>query len=107
MASYLPFYLSPDHATLGMGTIRGQPLWGIGLGMAMFNGTAAIWHLYALLSIASGLYTSEEWPRLFHKPYLATSLSELWGKRYHQLLRVSHLNYPLIEYWLTMDRTCS
>ena len=30
-----------------------------------------------------------QWPRLFDRPWLSTSLSELWGRRWHQMVRYS------------------
>lgn len=41
------------------------------------------------LGIASGIWLPEEWPEIMDRPYLASSLNELWGKRWHQALRVS------------------
>ncbi|EIN09996.1 hypothetical protein PUNSTDRAFT_113285 [Punctularia strigosozonata HHB-11173 SS5] len=39
----------------------------------------------------SGYQDPEDWPPLFHKPYLATSLADFWGKRWHQAFRRSFI----------------
>jgi hypothetical protein len=44
-----------------------------------------MWHISAILGIGSGVWVDEEWVELMDRPWKATSLSELWGKRYHQV----------------------
>ena len=67
--------------------------------MSAYLGTNSIWHALALLLIGSGLYTDQDFPELFNKPFLATTMTDLWGRRYHQLLRVSlvYENYLMTE----------
>lgn len=74
------------------------------MGVTMYHGTSGIMELFALVGVGSGLYNGEEWPKSFNEPLKSTSLNEFWGKRYHQLMRVSdvlHLNMR------TDDRACS
>lgn len=42
------------------------------------------YHLFAFVSIGSGLYLDEEWPRFMVDSWRADSLNDLWGRRYHQ-----------------------
>lgn len=35
--------------------------------------------------VGSGIWLEEEWPKLLNRPYLSTSINEMWGKRYHQV----------------------
>lgn len=49
------------------------------------------YHLTAAISVGVGYNTDEEWPRPMDKPWLADSLNNLWGQRYHQ---VSHAHTP-------------
>jgi hypothetical protein len=57
------------------------------LGLVTYHGIGSMWHISAILGIGSGVWVDEEWVELMDRPWMATSLSELWGKRYHQ---VSH-----------------
>ncbi|ORX35132.1 hypothetical protein BD324DRAFT_633989 [Kockovaella imperatae] len=50
-------------------------------------GLEIVWHASAVLMIGSGLWNGEEFPRLINSPLKSTSLTEFWGKRYHQLNR--------------------
>jgi hypothetical protein len=109
LSSYPIFRLAPD--TLGstacvptgdfktfirdVGGRYGVPVWAvrvaftIALGSITHFGITLIWHAFAMFSIASGIYTPEEFPTFTKWPVLATSLNELWSKRWHQLMRVS------------------
>lgn len=61
----------------------------------IFCGIQAGWEVVRGLAIGSGFWIEEEWPEIMDKPYLSTSMIELWGKRYHQvsrLLRPRHLS---------------
>lgn len=51
----------------------------------VFCGLQGGWEMVRGLAIGSGVWIEEEWPELMHKPYLSTSTTELWGKRYHQV----------------------
>ncbi|WVQ82251.1 hypothetical protein IAT38_004379 [Cryptococcus sp. DSM 104549] len=56
-------------------------------GISSYLGFEVVWHAVALLGVASGLWIEEEFPALINKPFLSTSLSEFWLKRWHQLFR--------------------
>lgn len=43
------------------------------------------WEILRGLGVESGIWIEEEWPDLMDRPYLSTSMIELWGKRYHQV----------------------
>ena len=81
--------------THDVGARYGVPTWMVRLGFTITLGSMThfgitlIWHAFAMFSIASGIYTPEEFPALTRWPVLATSLNELWSKRWHQLMRVS------------------
>ena len=55
-----------------------------------------------ILSPLSGAFSSkQDWPPIFDNPWASQSLHELWGKRWHQLLRRTFLvcgGYP--GYWI-------
>jgi hypothetical protein len=73
----------------------GVPAWAVRfaltacLGSFTHFGITMIWHAFAMISIASGIWTPEEFPTFTNSPVFATSLNELWSKRWHQLMRVS------------------
>jgi hypothetical protein len=70
------------------------------LGINVYNGMATTWHIAAIVGIGSGIYTGEEFPKYMNKPWLATSLSEFWSKRYHQvgpLDKRHELTAPVVE----------
>ena len=110
LSSYIPFRLAPD--TFGSSEYVGGdydawvselstmgpfevPVRVIRAGLAAAYGAqnhfgmTAPHHLLAFLGIVSGVWIPEEWPDLADWPLKATSLNELWGRRWHQLLRVS------------------
>lgn len=38
---------------------------------------------YTFLAVGSGIWADEEWPAVMNKPWMSTSLNELWGHKYH------------------------
>jgi hypothetical protein len=74
--------------------------WMLILAMNTYQGMACIWHVVALVGVGSGAYLDEEWPKMMDKPWLSTSLNELWGRRYHQTLRVDspYLTWYIAEF---------
>jgi hypothetical protein len=52
-----------------------------------FCGMQAGQEMAKVMGVASGIWAKEEWPDLMDRPYLATSMIEFWGKRYHQVSR--------------------
>ena len=90
LSSFAPYHLiGLDHPVLGLHQPLGWILWTISAGCTMYHGSVMIWYATAFLSIVSGLFTGEEWPTAFNNPLISTSMSEFWGKRYHQFERVS------------------
>lgn len=51
----------------------------------VFCGVQGGWEMFRGLAIGSGVWIEEEWPDLMLSPHLSTSMTELWGKRYHQV----------------------
>ena len=51
-------------------------------------------HAVACIGVLSGVWLPEEWPDIMDRPWLADSVNDLWGKRYHQGLRVSLAPFP-------------
>ncbi|KAL4071676.1 hypothetical protein V8B97DRAFT_2023805 [Scleroderma yunnanense] len=45
------------------------------------------YHSLAIICIVIFHQHPSQWPPLFDKPWLSTSLSEFWGRRWHQVLR--------------------
>ena len=41
--------------------------------------------LASILGIASGMWSAEEFPEMMDRPWVSSSLNELWGRRYHQV----------------------
>lgn len=50
-----------------------------------------IYQLLKIICVVIFFQHPSQWPPLFDHPWLSTSLSELWGRRWHQTLR-----YPLV-----------
>jgi hypothetical protein len=50
-----------------------------------------IYHAVATVAIASTIWPSAAWDvDLFDRPFAATSVIDLWGRRWHQVTRVSY-----------------
>ncbi|KAI9572384.1 hypothetical protein HD554DRAFT_1679328 [Boletus coccyginus] len=45
------------------------------------------YHFLAIISIILFQQRPSQWPPLFDSPWLSTSLTELWGRRWHQMMR--------------------
>ena len=56
------------------------------------------YQLVAIIWIVLFQQRPSQWPPLFDSPWLSTSLSELWGRRWHQMIRDVALNLgqPLV-----------
>jgi hypothetical protein len=54
-------------------------------GGTVYNGIMAGWCAAKAFGVGSAIWLEEEWPLLMDRPYLSTSLNEMWGKRYHQV----------------------
>jgi hypothetical protein len=73
------------------GLTGGRGWWILWIGFAIGHmlsslaGLAMPYHLMAVLFIAIGYNTDEEWPDFHHGWWKARSLNEFWGKRYHQV----------------------
>lgn len=54
-------------------------------GIGIYQGMTYLYHTFAALAIGLFGWQPEEWPPFYDKPWMATSLYELWGKRWHQV----------------------
>ena len=77
-----------DHPILGLDHLVGRIWLFLLAGLNTYHSTLVWWHLAACVTIASGMYTAEDFPRLYDYFWLADSMREFWGRRWHQLLRV-------------------
>ena len=67
---------------------------GVELGVAcgVWQAISWLYHLAAALLVGSGLWESQSWELdIFDKPWKADSILDMWGRRWHQLFRVSSL----------------
>jgi hypothetical protein len=69
----------------------------LGVGAYVWQAISCGYHFFAALAVGLGIYEVEAWEiDHFDAPWKADSLLDMWGKRWHQMFRVSfHL-----EYWL-------
>lgn len=51
----------------------------------VFSGIQGGWEITKTIEVWSGIWAEEEWVEIMDRPYLSTSMLELWGKRYHQV----------------------
>jgi hypothetical protein len=78
-----------------LGSVCGIPVILIKMGLiacyagTVFSGLQGGWEIAQLIGVGSGVWAEEEWVEIMDKPHLSTSMLELWGRRYHQLMRVS------------------
>ena len=80
----LPAYCASGDASIA--TALGLWVWfAVAVAFAVLFAMQGTYHLFAFLGIASGLYADEEWPAFMDRPWVADSLNDLWGKRYHQV----------------------
>ncbi|WWC89596.1 uncharacterized protein L201_004521 [Kwoniella dendrophila CBS 6074] len=62
-------------------------------GLSTYQFICIIYHFEALLGIGLKLWLPEEFPKLMHRPDKADNLNDLWGNRWHQLLRKTNKFY--------------
>ena len=55
------------------------------VGFMIYASMQVIYQLFSLFSIILLSHSSSQWPPLFDHPWLATSLSQFWARRWHQL----------------------
>lgn len=65
--------------------VWGWMIFAAGAGLCV--ATMGTYHLCAMVGVGSGIWIDEEFPRFMDQPWRADSLNDLWGRRYHQLLR--------------------
>lgn len=62
-----------------------------GLATGLSAGVSGVYHLFAVGALALG-WEVESWePDMMDSPLMGTSLLDVWGRRWHQLFRVSSL----------------
>jgi len=77
------------------------------IGSAIIAGFVMCYEMLTLIFVGLLGHNPESWPPLFDEPWLATSLADFWGKRWHQTLRETFFifgGYPLqfIIYYITL-----
>jgi hypothetical protein len=80
----------------------------LAVGSTVWQGLVGGYHLFAALAILAG-WEVESWEvDLMNQPWKADSLLDMWGRRWHQLFRVSHIPYPPRDSVLTSSiNSCS
>ena len=56
-------------------------------GLTIYAAIQAFYQFFALFFLIFLRHSPSQWPPLFDHPWFATSLSEFWSKRWHQLFR--------------------
>ncbi|KIY69181.1 hypothetical protein CYLTODRAFT_237769 [Cylindrobasidium torrendii FP15055 ss-10] len=57
-----------------------------------YSNLSGTYNLYALIGVCICRQDTEQWPPFYNKPWLSTSLTEFWGKRWHQAFRYTFSN---------------
>ncbi|KAI6113911.1 hypothetical protein EDD16DRAFT_1119137 [Pisolithus croceorrhizus] len=65
------------------------------------------WGYHSLSIVLVSIFRQHpsQWPPLFDKPWLSTSLSEIWGRRWHQMLRFNFASCGGIPFAYLFGRT--
>jgi hypothetical protein len=90
--------ISPHDPNFGVKTPLGRMLWGVLYLAKTCGGEIGAWHLHAVLGLSSGMTRPEDWPRMMNKPWMADSVNDFWGRRWHNLMTVGVLTFPLTPY---------
>ena len=56
-------------------------------GVWMYSFVDSLYHIATLIGRIILRQPASQWPRLFHRPWMATSIQEFWCFRWHQLFR--------------------
>jgi hypothetical protein len=97
----LTAWLNELSGQMGVPAILLRGVHALSMAATIYHGMMTGWHMFATVGCGLGVYLPEEWPMMMDKPWLSTSLNELWGKRFHQTLRV---RLPILIYVHTDSR---
>jgi len=64
----------------------------------MMYGTLMTYGFLSIVAVGVFGQSPSQWPPLYHNPFMSTSLSEFWGKRWQQMFRIGFhyaVSYPL------------
>jgi hypothetical protein len=61
-------------------------------GFCVYASIQAAYDLATLIGTTIFWQTPAQWPPVFDKPWLSTSIAEFWAKRWHQVFRVCFIN---------------
>lgn len=84
LPAFYPIEVPPSLVRIGMVFFVGAGIW---------KGLEMGWHAAAVLALSTGLWEPESWDvPLFSAPWRADSLLDFWGRRWHQVFRVSRFS---------------
>ena len=63
------------------------------VGFMIYASMQAVYQFLALFSLVFFCQSPSQWPPLFDHPWLATSLSQFWSRRWHQLFREIYVSF--------------
>jgi hypothetical protein len=70
----------------------------LSIATAVWQAISMGYHTVALMAVASGLWETEAWEvDIFDAPWKADSILDMWGRRWHQIFRVSRLLLPITD----------
>ena len=93
------FVLFPKSASpVPIPTLAVEVVVELSLAAAIWQAISSAYHLLAALLVGSGLWEVESWEvDLFDAPWKADSILDLWGRRWHQIFRVSRSAHRAIS----------
>ncbi|KAG2151595.1 uncharacterized protein EDB93DRAFT_1083287 [Suillus bovinus] len=74
-------------------------------GSTIYLTVESFYHIYTIQSILLFRQTPSQWPPLFDNPLISTSLTSLWGRRWHQLLRQCFISLGARPFSYLLGRT--
>jgi hypothetical protein len=60
-------------------------------GVCVYSGISSVYHICTLFGILFCGQSRYDWPAIFNSPWQAVSLTDFWGRRWHQIFRRNFL----------------